>query len=609
MTTSATPTLPLRRIVQGNNPRTYFDPVDMAGLRAGLLAAGRVIQPIIVRPIPGSELYEIVAGERRWRAAKDVFGDDYDMPVVIEALNDEEAEAFAVIENHHRAPMSHAEEAHAAKRQLLRHKGDKEEAAASLGWKPELMERRLALLTCTPAVLEALTQHQILLGHAELLAGVPPEKQDTVLAGVLAHKIPVGVLKEQLGRFARQLAAAIFDTASCSACPHNSARQAGLFDESLGEGYCQHPTHYDELTLQAVEAKAQGLRDQYPLVQIVKATDGCAYLPVAADGELGVGAAQYAACQGCASFGCAVSALPGSYGDVTPSQCFDAACHTMKVAAWRKAQRESGQETPSKPGKPPAKGRQSGAAKSKATVAQPSNQTPQRVKDYRLAQWRKWAARELMAQPERNRRVMIALARAGHTGDVRTAEFGAVAKRIAGPWVVERLDFAAILPEAEAIYAQHLEQLMLAVTASAAFGVGLPDLEALLNYLEVDEGRHFKWNTEFLELFTLSELESLAGEVGLKAKMGTAFKMARAKKKCDFIKALLAVSGFAYEGTVPAAMQYPRRAISAASGAPASDDLPTSAVEPAEEEALASLAAQPLENPQCLRSMVSKAFF
>lgn len=154
------------------------------------------------------------------------------------------------------------------------------------------------------------------------------------------------------------------------------------------------------------------------------------------------------------------------------------------------------------------------------TVARPSNQTPQRVKDFRVTEWRKWAAKELMAKPERNRRVMIALARCGHTGDVRSIEFGAAAKRIAGPCVLERLDFAVALPEADAIDAQHLEQLMLAVTASAAFGVGQRDLEALLNYLEVDEGRHFKWNTEFLELFTLSELESLAGEVGLKAKMG-----------------------------------------------------------------------------------------
>lgn len=580
MTTPTNPTLPLHRIVQGNNPRTYFDPDEMADLEAGLRAAGRVIQPIIVRPIPGTERYEIVAGERRWRAAKNVFGDDYDMPVVIDALNDEEAEAIAVIENHHRAPMSHAEEAHAAKRQLMRYKGDKEEAAASLGWKPELLERRLALLTCTSAVLEALTQHRIQLGHAELLAGVPPDKQGTVLAGVLAHKVPVGALKEQLGRFARQLAAAIFDTAQCSACPHNSARQSGLFDESLGDGFCQHPTHYDELTLLAVDAKAQTLRDQYPLVQVVKASDGSSYLPVAAEGEFGVGDAQYTACQGCASFGCAVSALPGSYGDVTSSQCFDAACNTQKVAAWRKARREIAPPASAKAGK---QGK-SGTLKAATGTTAPANQTPQRVKDFRIAQWRKWAAKELMAQPERNRRVMIALARCGHTGDVRTIEFGAAAKRIAGPWVLGRLDFVTALPEADAIDAQHLAQLMLAVTASAAFGVGLRDLEALLNYLEVDERRHFKWNAEFLELFTLSELEALAAEVGLKAKMGAAFKLAQAKKKGDFIKSLLAVSGFTYEGTVPAAMQYPRRSIPAEPIGPADESFAALSAEHLEEE-------------------------
>lgn len=64
----------------------------MAELYAGLRAAGRVVQLIIVRPIPGSNPYEIVAGERSWRAAQNVFGDDYDMPVVIAALNDEETE-------------------------------------------------------------------------------------------------------------------------------------------------------------------------------------------------------------------------------------------------------------------------------------------------------------------------------------------------------------------------------------------------------------------------------------------------------------------------------------------------------------------------------------
>lgn len=70
-------TLPIARIVQGKNPREYFDPQEMTELKDGIRAYG-VLQPILVRPISGSDLYEIVAGERRWRAAKNVFGDDYD---------------------------------------------------------------------------------------------------------------------------------------------------------------------------------------------------------------------------------------------------------------------------------------------------------------------------------------------------------------------------------------------------------------------------------------------------------------------------------------------------------------------------------------------------
>jgi hypothetical protein len=68
-------------------------------------------------------------------------------------------------------------------------------------WSPEVLERRLALMACTPAVLKALTTRSIQLGHAELLSGTPPEKQD----GVLTQKVPVTLPKSQLGRYARRL--------------------------------------------------------------------------------------------------------------------------------------------------------------------------------------------------------------------------------------------------------------------------------------------------------------------------------------------------------------------------------------------------------------------
>ncbi len=430
-----------------------------------------------------------------------------------------------------------------------------------MGWSPVVLERRLALLACTPAVLKALTTRTIQLGHAELLSGIPPDKQDSVLVGIVAQKVPVALLKAQLGRYARRLADSIFDTAQCGGCPHNSARQSGLFAESLGEGYCQHPSHFEELTQQAVEARADALRDEYPVIRIVKTGDGFTPLPVSADGDLGVGAPQYTSCQGCQSFGCAVSAMPGSYGEVTRSLCFDAACNSQKVALRRKAQRDAQAAQDEAQGKGAAK---AGAAKhsgKKSKPAAPTNQTPQRVVSHRVMEWRKWLAKALMAQPQCSQRVLIALALAGRGADLREAQFRNAFERLAGQ--VEGAGFgvrgglqrAAAAPEAQ------LERLLQAATASSAFGVNVTDLELLLNYAQVDEGRYFQWNKEFLDLFTMSELESLAAEVGLKKAMGTGFKAARSGKKPDFIAALLKVPGFAYQGAVPAVMRYPRQPI------------------------------------------------
>lgn len=564
MNLPAHPTLPIRRIVQGDNPREYFDPDEMAGLEAGIRAAGGVIQPIVVRPLPDNDLFAIVVGERRWRAARNVLGDDYQMPVLIKDVTPAGAEAMAVIENHHRAAMSVAEEARAAQRQLQRNHGDRTETAAGMGWTQEMLSRRLALLACTPEVLSALTRHQIQLGHAELLSGVPAEMQNRVLAGLLAHKVPVAVLKAQLGQYARRLADAIFDTAQCAACQHNSSRQAGLFAETIGEGYCQHPTHFDELTQQAVDAKASALCAEYPVVHVIRPGDGFAPLQVSDDGELGVGKAQYAACQGCKSFGCAVSALPGTWGTVTPSLCFDAACNSRKVAQWRKASRDAdvppsgkaGSEAPSLGTK--ADGKTAMQRPQKGSPNRPGNQTPQRVIDYRLTAWRKWLAAELMAQPQRGQRVLIALTLAGRGADLRSAQFEKAFARIAGPGPCEHADLQESLRRADQVDADQVSRLVQVAIASAAFGVDTHNLELLLNHLGVEEAKWFRWDAAFLDLFTMSELESLSVEVGLKTALGTRFKAARSGKKDAFIQALLTVEGFAYQGTVPAVMRYVR---------------------------------------------------
>ncbi|MBL8320245.1 MAG: PRTRC system ParB family protein [Burkholderiaceae bacterium] len=603
MSLPTTPTLPIRRIVQGDNPREYFDPADMADLEEGIRAVGCVLQPIVVRPVPDTDHFAIVVGERRWRAAKNVLGDDYEMPVVFKEVSAAAAEAMAVVENHHRAPMSVAEEARAAQRQLHRNHGDKAETAAGMGWKPDLLARRLALLACTPKVLDALTKHQIQVGHAELLSGVPIEMQERVLGGLLAHKVPVAVLKAQLGQYARRLSDAIFDTAACAACPHNSTRQAGLFADSIGEGFCQHPTHFDELTQQAVDAKASALCVEYPVVHVVRPGDGFAPLHVSAEGELGVGAAQYAGCQGCKSFGCAVSAMPGSYGSVTASLCFDPACNSQKVAQWRVAVRQaareasaqptsSGEESRSAQRRGTSTGRPADKRAQRVAPSRPAHQTPQRVVEYRIKQWRKWLAAALMAQPQRSHRVLIALTLGGRGADLRAAQFEKALAKIAGPGSCSHVDLQEPLRRADAVAADQVDRLVQAAIASAAFGVDTRNLELLLGFLGVDEARCFRWDAAFLDLFTMSELESLATEGGLKAALGSRFKAARAGKKDAFIQALLNVEGFAYQGTVPAVMRYPRHSPDGAS-APGEDGEACSVAEGAASLASAEAQASP----------------
>lgn len=81
----------------------------------------------------------------------------------------------------------------------------------------------------------------------------------------------------------------------------------------------------------------------------------------------------------------------------------------------------------------------------------------------------------------------------------------------------------------------------------------------LLNHLDVDEAAHFKIDAEYLDLLTVSELESLAEESKLRRAMGEGYKKARAGTKSDFIAALLAAPGVSHAGLVPGAMRYPRR--------------------------------------------------
>ena len=155
-----------------NNPRKHFDGADMDELVRSVRTNG-ILQPILVRNT--GEGYTIVAGERRYHAAMLVFGEDGEIPAIVKDMTDEQADAAALIENTVRSEMSLTEEAVAAKKILDDANGDRDEAAARLGWPLSKLNRRIGLLNLIPDAMIALTERDILVGHAELLAAIPQE--------------------------------------------------------------------------------------------------------------------------------------------------------------------------------------------------------------------------------------------------------------------------------------------------------------------------------------------------------------------------------------------------------------------------------------------------
>lgn len=566
----------LSRIHPGNNPRSYFDPSEMKELEESVREKG-VLQPILVRPFGGA--YQVIAGERRFRAAKAVFGDDYDMPVVVKEMTDEEAEEAALVENVQRADMSPTEEAEAAAKILLRCKGDREDAARRLGWSLTTLNKRLGLMNCAPVVRTALNERKITLGHAELLAAVTKEQQEKALAGIMSMPaLPtVAELKTTIERMSLTLASAIFDREGCAGCAHNSGNQGALFAEAISDGRCTNGSCFNGKTEAALEAIKKSLEEDYPTVMIVRPGDNSMVVKLVADTGNGVGAEQAKACRACAKFGAAVSAVPDKLGKTFKDLCFDPVCNQQKVAARVKAEKDAANAatkadqaeavdaaaTPSKDGSnasetvKPAKYDKTGkAVKAAAPVAVTVQEGP-KLKEYKEGVWREAMRKELAKSENANKNlsVLIALACAGLTRHVDSTAMAAVVEKFAGqrPDTFKIGNTAAFVLEMDEAKRQ---RALAAMTASVAKGIEIERVKESLTFLEVDLGEYWKLNEDFLSILTKSELGVIAEELGLKAALGDKYAKAMGGKKDEAIKALLNIEGFGYDGLVPKAMQY-----------------------------------------------------
>jgi ParB family chromosome partitioning protein len=166
--------LPLSALQPGRyQPRSQMDADAIASLAASLRAQG-MIQPILVRPV-GAGRHEIIAGERRWRAAAQAGFDT--VPVVIRDVPDESALAMALIENIQREDLNALEEAAGLQRLVSEFGMTHEQAAAAVGRSRTAVSNLLRLLQLPRAVQQLLHERRLEMGHARALLPLPEPVQ------------------------------------------------------------------------------------------------------------------------------------------------------------------------------------------------------------------------------------------------------------------------------------------------------------------------------------------------------------------------------------------------------------------------------------------------
>ncbi|MDH5396256.1 MAG: ParB/RepB/Spo0J family partition protein [Gammaproteobacteria bacterium] len=168
--------LPIDVIQRGRyQPRTNFN-VDALQELADSIKAQGVVQPIVVRPLsatPGQ--YEIVAGERRWRAAQ--LAELHEIPAVIREFSDQEAMAVALIENIQRQELNPIEEAKALVRLVDEFGLTHQDAADAVGRSRVSVSNLLRLLSLQPDVKHMLEEGLLEMGHARAILGLEANKQ------------------------------------------------------------------------------------------------------------------------------------------------------------------------------------------------------------------------------------------------------------------------------------------------------------------------------------------------------------------------------------------------------------------------------------------------
>ncbi len=177
-----------------NNPRKHFADSDLADLANSIRDKG-LLQPIVVRPIANGE-YEIVAGERRWRAAQRA--GIHEVPVLIRLLSDGEALEIALIENIQRADLNPLEEARAFGLLLDQFSYTQQQLADSIGKSRSHIANTLRLMNLPESVRQQIEDGYLTAGHARALVATdsPAELADRIIKLGLSVREAEGLARD-----------------------------------------------------------------------------------------------------------------------------------------------------------------------------------------------------------------------------------------------------------------------------------------------------------------------------------------------------------------------------------------------------------------------------
>lgn len=179
--------LPIDKIQPGPlNPRQSFSPTDLDELANSIREKG-LVQPLVVRPTPDGRRYEIVAGERRWRAAQ--MAGLHQLPVVIRSLNDQEALELAIIENVQRTDLNAIEEAAGYQELIGRFGYTQDELSQIIGKSRSHLANMLRLLKLPEGVQTLVRGGELSPGHARALIG--REDAETVAKQIVRKGLSV----------------------------------------------------------------------------------------------------------------------------------------------------------------------------------------------------------------------------------------------------------------------------------------------------------------------------------------------------------------------------------------------------------------------------------